>query len=170
MADTTLAHISDLHVTPVSGFSPGLTNVKRTLGLMNWHRGRKHVHKAEVADMLIADMLAARPDHIAVTGDLCNIGLPNEYAAALNWLSRVGSPDLVSVIPGNHDIYTRIGSHPGIELWRPYMISDRFGAELPGVAAAERKFPYVRKVGGLALVGVNSAGRDPPVRGGRPGR
>lgn len=152
-----IAHISDVHITPLAGLAPRHLNIKRTLGLMNWHRGRKHVHRAEVADRLVADMLATRPHHVAVTGDLCNIGLPGEYAAARDWLGRVGPPEMVSVVPGNHDIYTRIGGHPGVGLWREYMTSDEFGAGIPGVAETDMGFPYVRRIGSVALVGVNSA-------------
>lgn len=172
MPDSTIiAHISDVHITPLSGLSPRHLNVKRTLGLMNWHRGRKHVHRAEVANLLVADMLAMRPHHVAVTGDLCNIGLPNEYAAALNWLKGLGAADTVTVVPGNHDIYTRIGSHPGVQLWQDYMISDAYGAELPGTGTTARGFPFVRRVGAVALVGVNSAVETRPfVATGRVGR
>lgn len=172
MPDSTIiAHISDVHITPPSGVWPRHLNVKRTLGLMNWHRGRKHVHRADVADLLVADMQTLRPRHIAVTGDLCNIGLPKEYAAALDWLRGVGAPDQVSVVPGNHDIYTRIGSDPGVELWRDYMSCDLFGSKVQGCAAAPRGFPFVRRVGGVALIGVNSAVETRPfVAAGRVGR
>lgn len=171
MPDSTLiAHISDVHVTPLSGLSPRHLNVKRTLGLMNWHRGRKHVHRADVADLLVGDMLGLRPHHVAVTGDLCNIGLPNEYAAALNWLQRIGPPDAVTVVPGNHDIYTRIGNHPGVTLWQAYMASDAFGVQLPGAGATAMGFPFVRRIGAVALVGVNSAVETRPfVAAGRVG-
>lgn len=154
---TVIAHISDLHVTPLAGMMPRDLNIKRTLGLLNYHRSRKSVHRSDVADRLVADMLSTRPDHIAVTGDLCNIGLPGEYAAALSWLERIGPPDAVTVVPGNHDIYTRLGHHPGVELWRAYMQSDSQGAALRGSGAAERGFPIVRHVGCAALVGLNSA-------------
>lgn len=154
---TIIAHISDVHITPLAGLAGRHLNVKRALGWMNWHRGRGRVHRADVADLLVADMLLAHPHHIAVTGDLCNIGLPNEYAAALQWLARLGSPEAVSVVPGNHDIYTRLTSHPGVGLWQDYMGSDDFGRGLPGVHATALGFPYVRRVGSVALVGVNSA-------------
>ncbi len=167
---TIIAHISDVHITPLGGLSARHLNVKRTLGLMNWHRKRKHVHRADVADMLVTDMLAAHPDHIAVTGDLCNVGLPNEYAAALEWLKSVGSPEAVTVVPGNHDIYTRIGSHPGVGMWRGYMASDSFGQAVPGIGATPLGFPFVRKVGSVALIGINSAVETRPfVAAGRVG-
>lgn len=163
MADSTIiAHISDVHITPISGLAPRHLNIKRTLGLMNWHRGRKLVHRAKVADRLVGDMLARRPHHVAVTGDICNLGLPDEYAAALTWLQRVGAPDQVTVVPGNHDIYTHIGTHSGVGLWQDFMKSDSFGMEVAGVGAAQRGFPFVRRIGCVALIGVNSAVETPP--------
>src|SRR5262245_39982 len=104
----TLAHISDVHLGPLP--LPGVTdcNLKRLSGYLNWHRNRKHLHLRPVLDSIVADLLAQRPDHIAVTGDLVNIGLPSEHLAALDWLATLGPPDRVSVVPGNHDIYTRL--------------------------------------------------------------
>ena len=65
---------------------------------LNWLRGRRHAHQRPALDLIVADMLAHRPDHIAVTGDLVNLGLPAEYEAAREWLSDLGSPDNVTVI------------------------------------------------------------------------
>ena len=70
---TTLAHISDVHLGPISGFHPRYWNMKRGLGYLNWHRGRVRVHLKDVADAIAADAVAQKPDHIAVTGDLANI-------------------------------------------------------------------------------------------------
>lgn len=164
---TVLAHLSDLHLTPLAGFAPAHWNVKRTLGLINWHRGRRKVHRIEVVDQLVADLRLQAPQHVAVTGDLCNIGLPSEYEVALAWLKALGTPDQVSVVPGNHDIYTRLRSSPGVELWRDYMAADAFGAAYCTDAAsaeggATRGFPYVRRVGRVVLVAVNSAVVTPP--------
>jgi len=160
---TTIAHLSDLHLTPLKGFVPAHWNVKRTLGLINWHRGRKTVHRVEVVDALVADLQTRMPDHIAVTGDLCNIGLPGEYEVALAWLRSLGPSEAVSVVPGNHDIYTRLrGGSAGVELWREYMRDDDFGARYRRSSRVTRGFPYVRRVGKVALVGVNSAVETPP--------
>ncbi len=148
----TLAHFSDVHLSPITGFGPRYWNAKRTLGLLNWQRGRKHVHERSVADRLMADAIALRTDHIAITGDLINLGLPLEYEAALSWLEALGSPDTVTVVPGNHDVYTRLAGHPGIARWAAYM-----GSEEQSLA-----FPFVRRIGPLALVGLNSAIETPP--------
>ena len=72
----TLAHLSDLHLAPVPALSLGQWNVKRGLGFINWRRTRRAVHLPAVAAQIVSDLLAQRPDHIAVTGDL---GLDLKY-------------------------------------------------------------------------------------------
>lgn len=157
----TLAHISDVHLAPLQGFHPRYWNLKRGLGYLNWQRGRRFVHQRHVADRLAADMAAQGPDHIAVTGDLANIGLPAEYEAALSWLAGLGPPDRVTVVPGNHDIYTeRLHGASCLARWRAYMVSDDWGRAL--AHAGRDGFPFVRRVGPLALVGLNSAVPTPP--------
>ena len=148
----TLAHFSDVHMSPISGFGWRYWNAKRVLGYLNWQHKRRHVHFTAVADRLIADAQALRPDHIAITGDLVNLGLPAEHEAALAWLRSVGSPDHVTVIPGNHDIYSSMRGDRGVAHWAAYM-----GGEEETLA-----FPFVRRVGPLALVGLNSAVETPP--------
>jgi 3',5'-cyclic AMP phosphodiesterase CpdA len=161
MTDTlTIAHLSDLHLTPLAGFGPRHWNVKRTLGYLNWHRGRKRVHRPETVAALLADLAMQPVDHVAVTGDIVNIGLPSEHAAALRWLEGLGSAERVSVVPGNHDIYVRLASDPGVERWRAYMASDTFGAGI-GVEPVDG-FPFVRRLARVALIGVNSAVPTPP--------
>lgn len=151
----TIAHLSDVHLAPLRGLGVGHANLKRALGLANWLYKRRHVHLRSVVDALVADLGQHRIDHIVVSGDLTNLGLPGEHEHALEWLRSVGPPERVSVVPGNHDIYCRLWRDPGVERWRAYMRGDAAGA-----AHAEggvNGFPYVRMLGSLALVGVNSA-------------
>jgi 3',5'-cyclic AMP phosphodiesterase CpdA len=174
-ADTVrIAHLSDVHLPPIRGFSPAHWNVKRTLGWLNWHKNRRTVHTRAALDALVDDLRAQQPDHILVSGDLVNIGLPREYEAAHAWLETLGSPSHVSVVPGNHDIYVPLATDPGVGRWAAYMASDAFGrgfgaregALEPGSLGAghgprstcnSATFPYVRRVGPLAIIGVNSA-------------
>jgi len=148
----TLAHFSDVHMSPIPGVAWQYWNAKRLFGFLNWQRSRRHVHSVAVADRLIADALALRSDHIAITGDLVNLGLPAEHEAALVWLTNIGPPDKVTVIPGNHDIYSSTRGDRGVARWAPYM-----GCEEDTLA-----FPFIRRVGPLALVGLNSAVETPP--------
>jgi 3',5'-cyclic AMP phosphodiesterase CpdA len=155
----TIAQLTDVHLAPLAGFGPRYWNVKRGLGYANWIRKRRYAHLSTALDSIVADLLAQAPNHIAVGGDLCNIGLPQEHIAGLRWLESLGPPSRVSVVPGNHDIYCSIGRDPGVGRWAAHMTSDAQGARLAGDAAS---FPFVRVIGNVALIGVNSAVPTPP--------
>ena len=148
----TLAHFSDVHLPPVLGTGWRHWNTKRALGYVNWIRKRRRVHQGEIADKLLADAAALRVDHITITGDLINLGLPKEYEAAHAWLESIGPPENVTVVPGNHDIYSSLYGDPGVARWAEYM-----GGENETLA-----FPFVRRIGPIALVGLNSAVETPP--------
>ncbi|MDX2204760.1 MAG: metallophosphoesterase [Hyphomicrobiaceae bacterium] len=156
---TTIAHLTDVHLAPLVGLSPRYWNLKRALGYANWVRHRARAHDRAGLDLLCRDLLAQHPDHVCVSGDLTNLGLPAEHAAAARWLAHLGPPDRVSVVPGNHDIYTHIGRDPGTARWLPFMRSD---AACEDLAPAAWQFPYVRRLGQVAIVGLNSAHMTPP--------
>src|SRR5262245_17530455 len=144
-----LAHLSDPHLGPMP--RPQLTELasKRLLGFINWHWRRHVCHRREVLDALTADLMAAAPDHIAVTGDLINIALEEEFAPARAWLDRLGPPDRVTFVPGNHDIYVRSTAQYAEQYWRDYMQDDR--------ANTAPRFPFVRRRGPVALIGLSTA-------------
>ncbi len=121
-------------------------------GWINWLRGRGAVHDKTTLEMLVADIHAQKPDHIVCSGDLCNLGLPAEWPLARRFLDSLGSPQAVSFVPGNHDAYLAV-SLPGLlDAVRPYYTGD------DGMAG----FPYVRRRGPVAIVGLSSAVATPP--------
>jgi 3',5'-cyclic AMP phosphodiesterase CpdA len=128
------------------------------------------VHRREVANILVEDARAEGAEHIVVTGDLANLGLPAEYDEALAWLAGLGPPDRVSLVPGNHDIYSgRMHGASCLDSWGAYMTSCARGSEC--VPAGRGGFPYVRYTGPVALIGLNSAlPRAPLIAAGRIGR
>jgi len=160
-SQVTIAHLSDVHLAPLAAFWPNYWNAKRFLGFANWMVRRRRSHLRSVVDSLVVDLRHQDVDHIGVSGDLVNIGLPQEYETALLWLHTLGPPNCVSVVPGNHDIYTRLRKHTGVGRWARYMESDAWGSALaPGTGP---RFPYVRRIGErVALVGLNSAVPTPP--------
>src|ERR1700761_5341720 len=111
MAAFTLAHLSDPHLPPLPRPRPLELAGKRALGYLNWTRNRHRYHRRDVVDVLISDLQAQVPDHIAVTGDLVNLALAAEFPPALAWLNSVGPPERVSLVPGNHDAYVRATQH-----------------------------------------------------------
>jgi 3',5'-cyclic AMP phosphodiesterase CpdA len=155
----TLAQIADPHVAPLPRPSIGELSSKRLLGYLSWCVRRKRVHTKEVLDALTADLVAAKPDHVTVVGDLTNIALPREFPLALAWLRRLGDPSVVSVIPGNHDTYVAEPWDQTLALWGEYMRSDAGIADAGTAAgsAPEARYPWVRIRSGIAIVGVSTA-------------
>ncbi len=148
-----LAHLSDPHVPPLP--QPGWRELanKRVLGYLSWQRRRRHIHRRDVLDRICADLAAQNPDHIAVTGDITNISLPAEFRQARRWLDGLGTPATVSLVPGNHDAYIDLSWADGWGHWAGYMQSDQD----PGSKTRSSTFPFIRKRGPLALIGLSSA-------------
>jgi len=152
----TLAHLSDPHLPMPKARALDLLG-KRVTGYLNWWRHRVHVHAPEALAGIVTDIKAQKPDHIALTGDLVNISLPDEFARASTWLAELGKPDGITVIPGNHDAYVSTKWGEGLGLWGTYMAGD----DKPP-APDFQAFPTLRRRGPLALVGLNSGVPKPP--------
>jgi 3',5'-cyclic AMP phosphodiesterase CpdA len=158
----TLAHLSDPHLADWSLDTPLALLGKRITGYLSWRLRRVNIHRTDILGQLTADLAQMEPDHIAVTGDLTNISLPQEFAAAATWLKKLGPTDDVSVIPGNHDAYVPQPFDQSVGLWRENMTglmpgeSSNLGAAERPVASPEG-FPYVRQRGAIALIGASTA-------------
>ena len=153
-----LAHLSDLHLGPMPRVNPRALLNQRVLGYVSWQRRRYRVHRREVLDALVADLREQAPDHVAITGDLVNISLPAEFVQAAVWLRQLGTPDWVTVIPGNHDAYVEVKWREAWAHWSDYMCGD--GADPRGVEADT--FPFLRRRGEIVLIGMSTAVATPP--------
>jgi 3',5'-cyclic AMP phosphodiesterase CpdA len=145
-----LAHVSDLHLV-LPERPPRLRDLlsKRFFSWLSWRKNRRLVHKAEVLAALMADVRAqGAGHHLVVTGDLTNLALPDEFARARDWLERQGTGEDVTVIPGNHDALVPVSWAEGQGRWTDWMG--------PGVGG-EDGYPFVKRLGEAALVGVSSA-------------
>jgi 3',5'-cyclic AMP phosphodiesterase CpdA len=141
----TLAHLSDFHLAA----RPKLSELagKRGLGFINWQRKRKFIHRPEVLDAVVGDLKAHKVDHIAATGDLVNLSLPDEYLRARRSLEILGGPRDVTVVPGNHDVYVRGVEQAPAASWGDFMRGDE-GLD---------RFPFIRRRGNVALIALSSA-------------
>lgn len=142
----TLAHLSDPHLAPLPQPRWHELVGKRATGYLNWRRRRHRLHRSDVLARIVADLKQQRADHIAVTGDLVNIALAAEYAPAREFLASLGSAHDVTLVPGNHDAYVRGGIRYCDQHWVEYMRGDH-----------EIAFPFLRRRGPLALIGLSSA-------------
>jgi 3',5'-cyclic AMP phosphodiesterase CpdA len=142
----TIAHITDPHLSPAP--LPGFADfrLKRFMGYVNWKRGRERLNDMALLARLVEDLREQRPDHIAVTGDLVNIGMPAEFRRAAAWMETLGDPADVSFVPGNHDAYVRAAMP---------MLKATFASWTTGDSGASA-FPYLRVRGDIAIIGLTS--------------
>ena len=141
LSTVTIAHLSDPHL-PTEMVPPRLRERlnKRMFSYLSWKRRRRFIHRPEILARVMADIRSSSVNMIAVTGDLTNMGLPGECRQAMRWLEQMPAP--CTVIPGNHDTLVQDNWHDTVGLWAPWM------GPLP--------FPFVRRIGNVALIGVSS--------------
>ena len=147
-----LAHLSDVHLGPLPSVRWHQLLSKRVTGYVNWHRNRASAMGASALDAITADLLAHAPDHVAVSGDLTNLALPQEIARAADWLRGLGPPEAVSVVPGNHDAYVPGALALATRAWSDWMTGERDGAA----------YPFLRRRGPVSVVGCSTAEASPP--------
>ncbi|MEM8822500.1 MAG: metallophosphoesterase [Pseudomonadota bacterium] len=142
--------MSDPHLPLPNGTGRDL-RFKQRLGRRSWLRKRQRRHRPEVLAALLDDIRTHGPDHIALGGDLINIALPEEFELARDWLTTLGPPQDVTLVPGNHDSY--VANPAGLDLWRPWMTGDD----------GTTTFPFRRDRGPVSFIGLSTAVPKPPV-------
>lgn len=140
-------HCSDIHLLDLAGAHPGRFLNKRLTGGVNLllARGRKHRHN--LFDEIIAHAITYAAERLVITGDLTNLALEPEFVLVRRKLREAGLP--VTVIPGNHDTYTRGSAR-----------DRRFEAYLGEFMEGERDagdYPFIQRHGDVALIGVSTA-------------
>jgi 3',5'-cyclic AMP phosphodiesterase CpdA len=144
----TLAHISDVHLAPLPPVRWGELMNKRITGYLNWRLKRHTSLSGDGLHNLVQHLKEQGPDFVAVTGDLVNLGLEAEANTAWNWLQTVGDPHAVCVSPGNHDSYVKPTFEFNNDRWGDYMRGETMGAE---------QFPFVRRIGDVAVISCTSS-------------
>src|SRR5690606_5972778 len=117
----TLAHISDIHLSPMPTVGWRALFGKRLPGYLNWKLRRHGELNSETLTTLVAHMRAQNADFTAVTGDLVNLALTYEMERAGQWLQALGASDKIAVCPGNHDAYVPGALESAQHAWGDYM-------------------------------------------------
>lgn len=144
-----VAHLSDPHLSSLEGVHPVSLLNKRLLGYRSWRRRRRYIHCPSVLEALVCDLARLSPDQVVITGDLTHLGLPDEFRQAARWLGRVGPPERVLVVPGNHESYVATPWGETFGCWSDYLVGD--GGDAGGV------FPSVRVRSGVVMIGLSTA-------------
>lgn len=102
-----IAHFSDPHIIYLRHAWHSCRSGKQLLGLVNWILRRRTKHHREIIQKAVRLILADQTDLVLITGDICQLALPRDYAAfgkMLAPLHEAGIPALI--LPGNHDHYS----------------------------------------------------------------
>ena len=153
-----IAHFSDLHLLSFEGVTLGRFLNKRLTGWAMLRFHRKSVHKPHAVRAVADEVKRSKIDHVAITGDLTNLALEAEFDLVRRFIEDdLGlHPDQVSVIPGNHDVYTRGSAEKRRfeQYCNGWIRSDlpQFGVEHFGA-----KYPFVKLRGPVAVIGMSTA-------------
>lgn len=159
-----VAHFSDLHVLDLEGVSPSRFLNKRFTGWVNLRLKRQHKHRPAYVRAIAREITRAKVDHVVITGDLTNLALEQEFEATRRLLEDELhlAPEQVTVVPGNHDLYTRgaLRDRRFATYFEAFLESD-----LPELATdiGLGRFPVVKLRGPLAIIGLSSAVPRPPL-------
>ncbi|MEM9043647.1 MAG: metallophosphoesterase [Pseudomonadota bacterium] len=144
LTETRIAHVTDAHLDLAQPKGAEWLG-KRGLSGLSWRLRRHRLHRRDVADALLFDLLAQPHDLVAMSGDVINFGLEREFAAAKPWLERLGPPERVLATPGNHEALAGPWKEAMQRHWATY-------------AAPGRMLCH----GSVALIAVSSACVTPP--------
>lgn len=141
-------HCSDIHLLDLKGTSVSSFFNKRLTGGVNLLLSRGRKHDQGLFDRIVEGARAYRAERLVVTGDLTNLALESEFELVRRKLDDAGLP--VTVIPGNHDTYTR-GSV------RSRRFEHYLGHFMDGEREQGADYPFVQRYGDVALVGLTTA-------------
>lgn len=144
----TLAHLSDIHLAPLPPVRPGELLSKRITGYLNWKIKRERTLDGDGLTRLVRHMREQNPDFTVVTGDVMNLALDAEINTAHNWLETLGEPATVCLTPGNHDAYIPGQLQKALDRWDGYVAGETVDAAT---------FPFIRRVGDVAIISCSSA-------------
>jgi len=147
-----LIHVTDPHLSSLGHQTFLKLRGKRRSGYLSWQRNRRHIHRPEILETLTRSIEAEDGDQILLTGDLVHIGLESEMVEAAQWLKRLGPPEKVMLIPGNHDNYVRDSLASMLRHWGDYLPD-------PGPAGSNYTtgYPLVLELGGFSVIALNSS-------------
>ncbi|MHC5307900.1 metallophosphoesterase family protein [Bartonella sp. LJL80] len=150
-----LAHISDIHLSPLPVPTIKELMGKRITGYLNWKKNRKEELGTATLDALMLFLKSQKPDHLVISGDIVNLATKLEFTQAREWLSAQGAARDISLTFGNHDAYIRGALAEACKTFQPWIKGDE-------PTAWCNSFPYMRVRDNVAIIAASSAIATPP--------
>jgi 3',5'-cyclic AMP phosphodiesterase CpdA len=150
-------HCSDIHLLSLRGVGAHRFFNKRLTGGVNLMLKRGKHHDEALFDRLVERAREHEVDRVVITGDLSNLALEQEFEHIVAKLDAIGIP--VTVIPGNHDAYTRgsVRQRRFEQMFARFMDGERLGGD------PDHFYPFVQRFGEVALIGVSTAHASLPL-------
>lgn len=147
-----IGHISDIHWLDTTGAHVSDFLNKRISGGINLIAGRAHIHSKDTAKKALETLKSLECSHLIVTGDLTNLALPAEFLSVKTELNRFFDDSQMTIVPGNHDFYTR-------ESAKHKRFESMIYTQKPGNldTGIDSTWPFVRIIKNIAIIGLNSA-------------
>lgn len=147
-----IGHISDIHWLDTTGAHVLDFMNKRISGGINLLAGRAKKHTKDAARCALETLKREGCDHLIVTGDISNLALAAEFSAVKAAMDSFFDDDHKTIVPGNHDYYTR-ESLKARRFEKMIYTSSPGNLDI-GISAT---WPFVRILGEVAVIGLNSA-------------
>ncbi len=147
-----IGHISDIHWLDTTGthFTDFLN--KRISGGINLLAGRAKKHSKETVKAALSALKDNGCEHLIVTGDLSNLALSAELTAVKAVLNEFFPDEMMTIVPGNHDFYTRESQK--VRRFETLIYTSKPGNIDTGL---DTTWPFVKIVQDVAIIGLNSA-------------
>ena len=147
-------HCSDIHLLHLRRIDMYRYFNKRLTGAANLLLKRRKLHDSRLFDRIVETSIKLGVQRFVITGDLTNLAFESEFEHVRDRLRELPMP--VTLIPGNHDAYTRRSEQQKrCELiLREFMTDAHVGGGL--------EYPFVTRHRNVAFVGLSSAIATPP--------
>jgi 3',5'-cyclic AMP phosphodiesterase CpdA len=129
---------------------------RRAIAQIEWvvlGRAKRFEGGLETLRQVVAQIQSLQPDHVLISGDLTALAVEEEFRLVRNALASLDNPNLLTVVPGNHDRYTA-------RAVRTHRFENHFShllhSDLPN-GLDGKTFPLVRLLKDeLAIIGLDS--------------
>ena len=158
---TRIAHFSDTHVLSLKGVQLRDLLNKRLTGAVNLALNRAKHYRVEVFEQTLDAILATKPDHSICTGDLVNLALQPEFDKVREMLISRFEPSELTLVPGNHDYYTKEASLAGRfeSYFAEYLPQEleELKTEATDQDDQRQHYPVIRILEEVAIIGLSTA-------------
>jgi 3',5'-cyclic AMP phosphodiesterase CpdA len=152
---TRIAHISDVHALESRPGRSWEASYELSLRFLSFGRALDAQARARRFARSLDAAKQSGADHVVISGDLTEIGTPEQFEALAETLDASGiTPERLTLVPGNHDAYT------SPDAWQKAIE----GPLRPWAAASAKEPGKVVETGGVVFMPIDTTMHQPITR------